>query len=373
MILKNGLIVLEDKVIKTGLKIENGKIIDIDDFTEGLDMEGFFIVPGFIDQHIHGSFDADAMDGTDESLVKIATSILREGTTSFLATTMTEDPDKITKALEVSKNYKGNLGANLVGVHLEGPFINPGAIGAQPLKYVQKPNLELFKKWAELDVIKVITMAPEIEGADELIKYCVEKNIVVSIGHTKANYNQVKHAMSLGAKQGTHTYNAMTPLHHRDIGVVGALYLEDELLGELICDGIHSSKEAVKLLYKNKGREGIILISDSMRAKYLEEGLSTLGGQDVYIKNGEARLKDGTLAGSILKMNDAVMNMMEFCDISIIDAVYMASSMPALNLGLKNKGFIKLGYDADLTVLDKNGEVVMTIVNGTIKYERDGK
>ncbi len=373
MKIKHANLVLADGIIQTGLLIEDGLIKSIDKQTEGLDLSGYYVVPGFIDQHIHGSANADTMDGNQAALTRLAVSLLKEGTTSFLPTTMTGDPDVILQALKNVKSYPNTEGARVVGAHLEGPFINEKAIGAQPLKYVKKPSIEAFKPWFDIGVIKVITLAPEIEGAQSLIEFCRKYDIVSSIGHTKATYQQVLDATKWGVHQVTHGYNAMTPLHHRDIGVVGAMLLEKNLYAELICDGIHVSKEAVKLLYQNKGRDGIILITDSMRAKYMPEGESELGGQTVYIKDNEARLADGTLAGSILKMNDAVKNMMTFCQIPLYDAVYMASTMPAKNLNLSNKGLIKVGYDADLTVLDQDLNVVMTIVAGQIRYQKESK
>lgn len=364
-------IVLADRVVYTGLEIENGVIIHIGDVKDGLDLSDYYVVPGFIDQHIHGSDNSDAMDGSQEALDRMAKSLLKEGTTSFLPTTMTGAFEQVDQALSAIKNYRQGAGANVLGAHLEGPFINKTRVGAQPIEFVQAPSVEAFKRFKDHDVIKLITLAPEVDGADDLIQYCKDNNVVVSIGHTSAKFREVKHALEIGANQFTHAYNAMTPLHHRDIGVVGAMYLLDGLRAELICDGIHSSKEAVELLYKNKGRDGIILITDSMRAKYLKDGLSELGGQEVFVKEGKATLKDGTIAGSILRMNVGVRNMMDYCNIPIYDAVYMASSVPAINLGIKNKGFIKEGFDADLAVLDKNLEVVMTIVGGKIKYERE--
>lgn len=364
-------IVLADRVVYTGLEIENGVIMHIGDVKDGLDLSDYYVVPGFIDQHIHGSDNSDAMDGSQEALDRMAKSLLKEGTTSFLPTTMTGAFEQVDQALSAIKNYRQGAGANVLGAHLEGPFINKTRVGAQPIEFVQGPSVEAFKRFKDHDVIKLITLAPEVDGADDLIQYCKLNNVVVSIGHTSAKFSEVKHALEIGANQFTHAYNAMTPLHHRDIGVVGAMYLLDGLRAELICDGIHSSKEAVELLYKNKGRDGIILITDSMRAKYLKDGLSELGGQEVFVKEGKATLKDGTIAGSILRMNVGVRNMMYYCNIPIYDAVYMASSMPAINLGIKNKGFIKEGFDADLAVLDKNLEVVMTIVGGKIKYERE--
>ena len=205
----------------------------------------------------------------------------------------------------------------------------------------------------------------------KLIKYADKNNIIVSQAHTDATHEVSNSAINNGAKGFTHAYNAMSKLHHRDIGVVGTMLLNNDAYAEVIADGVHVSPAAIKLLYKCKGRDNLILITDSMRAKYLPDGKSELGGQDVFVKNNEARLADGTLAGSILKMNDAVRNMTIFTDATLVDAVFMASTNPARNLGLKTKGLIKEGFDADLTVLDEDLNVVMTIVNGKVLYERE--
>ncbi|MCR1808697.1 N-acetylglucosamine-6-phosphate deacetylase [Haploplasma modicum] len=367
-------IVLENEIVTSSLKVTNGKIESIGSSSDeqGFDFSDYYLVPGFIDQHIHGSAGFDIMDGTLEAFDEMSKSLLKEGTTSFLGTTITQSFDNIEKTVHLMADAKVS-GANLVGVHLEGPFLNKVFKGAQPEQYIIPTDVKMFDKWNKYKNIKIISMAAEVDEDFKLIKHCSKNNIIVSQAHTNATYDISRKAIDNGAKGFTHAYNAMSKLHHRDIGVVGNMLLNNDAYAELICDGIHVSKDAVRLLYKNKGRENIILITDSMRAKYLPDGKSELGGQEVFVKNNEARLADGTLAGSILKMNDGVRNMIEFANVSLVDAVYMASTNPAKNLGLDTKGSIKSGFDADLTVLNKDLEVVMTIVNGKIVYEKELK
>ncbi|VEU80310.1 N-acetylglucosamine-6-phosphate deacetylase [Haploplasma axanthum] len=364
-------IVFQNEILMTSLKIKDGKIESIGKTCnlDGYELEDYYLVPGFIDQHIHGAAGYDFMDATNEALEKISTALLAEGTTSFLGTTMTQSIDNIDKSVKnlVPKKLSG---ANLLGVHLEGPFINEVFKGAQPFEYIIPANLDIFKKWNSNYNIKLVSLAPEKDKDHEFIKYCRNSNIIASIAHTNATHEEVQNALNDGVKGFTHAFNAMSRLHHRDINVVGSMLLYDDYYAEVICDGIHVSREAVKLLYKQKGREKMILITDSMRAKYLPDGKSELGGQTVFVNGMEARLEDGTLAGSILKMNDAVKNVIKFANVDLIDAIYMASTSPARNLGLKNKGYISELMDADLVILDKNLDVYMTIVGGVIKYER---
>lgn len=369
---KNIKLVLKDEVLETSLQVEDGKIKSIGKTNdlEGLDNANYYLVPGFIDQHIHGAAGHDFMDGTHEAVNEISKALLKEGTTSFLGTTMTQSFDNIEKAVYnlVPKKLDG---ANLLGVHLEGPFINEVFKGAQPGEFIINSDLELFKNWNKHENVKIISLAVENDKDYQLTKYANANNIVVSQAHTNATHEESNEGIKHGAYGFTHAYNAMSKLHHRDIGVVGTMLLNNDAYAELICDGIHVSPKAVELLYKNKGRENLILITDSMRAKYLPDGKSELGGQEVFVKNNEARLANGSLAGSILKMNDGLRNMMKFANVSIVDAVYMASTRPAMNLGLKTKGLIKEGFDADLTVLNDKLEVVMTIVGGEILYQKE--
>ncbi|MBQ7913468.1 MAG: N-acetylglucosamine-6-phosphate deacetylase [Clostridia bacterium] len=333
------------------------------------------VLPGFIDQHIHGAGGSDGMDGTLQDVATIANTIASEGTTSFLVTTMTQSPENITKALQAVKEYKAanhTDGARVVGVHLEGPFIAAKHKGAQPLEYVKAPDIKAFDEYnaASGNSISIVTLAPEVEGASEFVAHLTKQGVVSSIGHSGAKYPDVEKAVSLGASNVTHTYNAQSPLHHREIGVVGSAMLLDELNCELICDTIHVSVPAMRLLVKNKPLDKISLITDAMRAKGLPDGESELGGQKVFVKDGEARLADGTLAGSVLRMNRAVQNMVEKVGVPLTQAVDYATINPARMLKIDDvTGSIKVGKNADFTVLNKNYDVLLTVRDGEIIYK----
>lgn len=365
-------------VITTNVAILNGRISAIGDdavITEIIKIPSDCIVlPGFIDQHIHGAGGSDVMDGNVDAIKTIAESLAKEGTTSFLATTMTQSPQNIKNALTSVKEYidqKSPSGARVLGAHLEGPYISKKFVGAQPIEYAQEPTVESFKEYEKASggKIKIVSLAPEIDGANELIDYLSIRNITASVGHSSAKYTDVERAIESGLKNVTHTYNAQTPLHHREVGVVGSAMLFDQLSTEIICDTIHVSPMAIKLLIKNKPHDKIVLITDAMRAKNLPDGESELGGQKVFVKNGEARLSDGTLAGSVLKMNIAVKNMVNVASVSLTDAVDFATINPARVLGVDDiYGSIAVGKCADFTVLDGNFEVVLTIRDGNIIY-----
>lgn len=374
MILKGLHVVLEDQVIYGDVSVEGGFITAITESNIPETDEVFYLVPGFIDLHIHGSNNCDAMDPHIENIEQMALSLVKEGTTGFLPTTMTQTLEHITQALSNIALYhkrQNPLASQVLGIHLEGPFINIEAAGAQPKNCIIKANTDTFKllEKASNHLIKKVSLAPEVDGAMGLIDYLKSKQIVASIAHTKADYKTVKKAIEHGISSMTHTYNAMTPLHHRDIGVVGAALLHDEVLAELIYDRIHVSKEAAQILYKMKGANGIALITDSMRAKYMPEGLSELGGQKVIITKTDARLEDQTLAGSILKMNDGYKNLIEDFKLPLYEASKMASLNPAKSLGLDYlMGSIKVGKCANLVILDKQFQVIQTIINGKIVF-----
>lgn len=367
-------------IIKTDLAIENGKIVEIGEnlaIDSSFDVGDATVVPGFIDQHIHGAMGSDAMDGETSALLNVSSSISSEGTVAFLATTMTQSPQNIEKALASAGEYiachNDNNGAELLGVHLEGPFISKKHVGAQPLEYVAKPDVDVFKRYQAIsgNNIKIVTLAPEVEGGEQLIEYLQKENVVASVGHSDSNYKNVENAIKVGLKQITHTYNAQTPLHHREVGVVGSAMLFDELSCEVICDTIHVSVPAIKLLLKNKPHDKVILITDAMRAKNMPDGISELGGQTVIVKNGEARLENGTLAGSVLKMNVAIKNLVEKCGVDLCSAVDFASINPAKNLNVDGElGSIEVGKRASFVVLDKDFSVIMTIRDGKVIYEK---
>ena len=381
---KNFVIYVENEgFVKTSLSVKDGKIYQIGD---NLDVENYgefkedvIVVPGFIDQHIHGAMSYDAMDATPEALQGIANAVVKEGTTAFLATTMTQSVENISNALRNVDQYMKKDpkdGARILGVHLEGPFISPKFVGAQPIEHVQTPSVEIFKKYEEASGyhIKEVTLAPEEGDALELIKYLKSKGIVASIGHTNAGYADVKKAVDAGATNVTHTCNAQKPLHHREIGTVGSALLFDELNCEMICDTIHISVPTIQLITKVKPQDKVTLITDAMRAKGMPDGDYELGGQPVIVKGGEARLENGTLAGSVLLMNRAVQNVNCKAHVELARVIDMATINPAKGLGLASeRGSIKEGKVADFVVLNKNFDVLMTIRDGNIVYNKEGE
>ena len=338
--------------------------------------DGAIVLPGFVDQHIHGAGGSDAMDGTVEDLAIIANTVAAEGTTSFLATTMTQSKENILKAMRAVKTYRENApkdGARVAGIHLEGPFIAAAYKGAQPLEYVVAPDEKTFDEYnaASGNAIKIVTLAPEVDGANELIASLSKKGVVASIGHTGAKCADIEKAIQTGASNVTHTYNAQTALHHREIGTVGSAMLFDELNCEMIADCIHVSVPAMKLLVKSKPADKLSLITDAMRAKGIPDGVSELGGQTVYVKNGEARLADGTLAGSVLRMNRAVQNLVEKVGVEFTKAVDCATINPARMLKMDDEiGSIAVGKRADFTVINENFDVLLTVRDGEIVYQK---
>jgi N-acetylglucosamine-6-phosphate deacetylase len=385
----NGKVYAESRIIHSGfIKLANMEIQEIGtmsdyvsyDDSKVIDLKGNIVIPGLIDIHIHGVAGSDVMDGEIDALETMARALPQEGTTSFLATTMTQSEDMISKALKNAADFIHNHQkpgqSEVLGVHLEGPFLNPKMAGAQPVNFIAIPQISLFEKWQELaeGTIKVVTMAPEKEGGLELVGYLKESGIVVSIGHSDATYHEVKEAIKAGASQVTHLFNQMKGMHHREPGVVGAAFLLPELYAELIVDGIHVCPEMVELAYANKKSEKLILITDSMRAKCLKNGNYELGGQAVIVKDGRAELINGALAGSVLKLSDALKNMMRFVNGCTLEhAIKMASVNPAKQLDIfDRKGSIRVGKDADLVVLNSHYDVEMTFCRGELAYQNKG-
>ncbi|MCH7322461.1 N-acetylglucosamine-6-phosphate deacetylase [Solibacillus sp. MA9] len=360
--------------------IENGKIIDIGqslkkEATKIIDckQQSLFLLPGFIDIHIHGANGFDTMDSSQQAIEKISKHLVKEGVTSFLATTMTQSVENIEAALVNLKNYEDHFeGAQLLGAHVEGPFVSVKRAGAQPVEFMQPPSISLLKHWHTLcdGVIKIMTLAPELENGLELVTMLRKLNIIASIGHSDATMEEVQAAVEAGVTQATHLYNQMRPFHHRDPGVVGAALQDDQILVELIVDFIHSHPKAVNLAYKVKGAKRIILITDAMRAKGLPYGEYDLGGQIVYVTENGAHLEDGTLAGSVLTMEQAVKNMKTITNCSLEEIVAMSSSNAAQQLQETTKGRIAVGYEADLVLVDSEVTVCKTIRKGKVVYEK---
>ncbi|TDM40346.1 N-acetylglucosamine-6-phosphate deacetylase [Macrococcoides goetzii] len=335
------------------------------------DYQNAYIMPGFIDIHIHGGYGEDAMDASFEGLKHLSKSLLSEGTTSFLPTTMTQSNENIVKALQNIKNvYKSDYeGAEILGIHLEGPFISEEKIGAQNPKYVQQPNVQQLKTFQEQsgNLIKVITFAPEKEGAKAMMESFPE--IIFSIGHSAATYEQAEQAVMDGARHITHLYNGSSGFLHREPGVVGMALTNDDVHTELIVDGLHAHPASVKLAITAKGNEKFYLITDAMRAKGKPDGVYDLGGQAVTVKDGEARISSGALAGSVLRMNHGLKHLLEYSGRDLSELWRVTSLNQAIALKVEDsKGSIKEGKDADIVILDKHFEVISTIKSGK-RYE----
>ncbi|GLC29353.1 N-acetylglucosamine-6-phosphate deacetylase [Clostridium omnivorum] len=374
MLIKNCKIIFHDRIETGSVLIEKDKIKEINPITQIntdiIDAKGLYLSPGFIDVHIHGAGGSDTMDGTRESINTIAKTIAAFGTTSFLPTTMTCSINDIQKAIEAVAEAKaaGTDGANVLGVHLEGPFISPSMIGAQNPNFIQTPSIDTFKEMVgeHLDSITSITIAPEVEGAKELIEYLNHLGIVISIGHSKATYKQALEGIKLGIGHSTHLYNAMTPLHHREPGIVGAIF-DTDITTETISDGIHISYPSLRVAYKQKGTDKVLLVTDAMMACGMPEGKYALGGQDVYVKDGAARLKEGNLAGSILTLDKAIRNVYKNSTFQLYDIVKMATYNGAKHCKVADKkGLIKEGYDADLVLFDDDINIEKVIIGGKI-------
>ncbi len=370
----NGKIVLPTQIIEGKALLFDQKIIGLTDDAaqlenaEIIDAKGAYVCPGLVDVHIHGYLNEDTSDGNQEGLQKIAYGLVKNGVTSFLPTTMTVPFDEIEKALDVSRTLKAESakdtwkGAQILGVHAEGPFINKSKKGAQAESAILAPDAQRVLK--HKDIIKVITFAPEVEGGLEFVRQIKEgSDIVLSIGHTNATYEEACAAIQLGANHITHTYNAMTPLNHRNPGVVGAA-LTNDVYTELIADTFHVHSGIFSLMAKTKG-DHMVLITDCVRAGGMPDGEYSLGGQPIFLKGIECRLEDGTIAGSVLRLNYAVKNMYAHGNVSLYEAVRMASLNAAASIGMeKTKGSLEAGKDADIMMMDANCEVSATYIAG---------
>jgi len=338
----------------TDIKIKDGIIAEIGRTEEGgIDFGGAKIYPGLIDTHSHGCIGFDTMEG---HLREMAEWQLENGITTWFPTTMTMSREDIIKATEEDISF--GTGASIPGFHMEGPFINKKFKGAQNEEYIVPPSMEFFK---DCKNIMKVTIAPEVEGSLEFIKECPA---VVSIGHTDADYEAASRAFDCGARSLTHTYNVMPGIHHRAPGPIGAGFEREGVYAELICDGKHIHKAAVKMLIKLFGTDRVILISDSMRATGLGDGEYSFGGQPIIVENGTALTLDGHLAGSTSNLFECVKTAISF-GIPEEDAVKMASENPA-RLHKLNKGKIEVGYDADFIIVDDNFNLIKAIARGEL-------
>lgn len=365
--------ILEDYVLIFDEKIE--KIISSKEFEnifenmETIDAQGKYVSPGFLDLHIHGAGGKDTMDGETNALHVISQTIASKGVTGFLATTMTMSREKIQNALEAIQSAMKEpvTGAKILGAHMEGPFINPKFKGAQNEEYVAEPQYDYIAGYE--DIVKIITIAPEMDADFNFIKKVKEKtNILLSIGHSDASYEIACEAVKFGVSRATHLFNAMNSLHHRKPGILGMVFNRN-ISCEMIADKIHVHQALFQTLLNIKGKDKVILITDSIRAGCMEDGISELGGQKIIVKNNSARLEDGTLAGSVLTLNKAVQNVYENTDLTLFEAVALASYNPAKDIGLEqNKGSLEVGKDADIILFNEDFFVSHTIVEGKTVY-----
>lgn len=340
--------------------------------------ENYYLVPGFIDLHIHGANNQDVMDASADALKGISQAVVAEGTTAFLATTMTADSHHIEKVLSTVRDVmrvqqETIMGAAILGVHLEGPFISSEKVGAQNKKNIAPLSIECIEHWQALadGAIKLITLAPELANSSAFIAHLKKKQIVASMGHSNATYAEAMAGIEAGCSYATHIFNAMRGIHQREPGIVTAALLSNAVSTELILDGVHLHPAIVQLILKLKSKDKMIIVTDAMRAKCLCDGHYELGGQAVEVKNGIASLEDGTLAGSILRMPQALQNLLKFTDCSLADAIQMMTENPAKIAGVfSNKGSIARQKDADLVVLDEQYQVALTVCAGQIVYSR---
>jgi len=368
--------IIENKRVLRGYNlIFDDKIVSLsrDDIPKGcevIDASGYYVSAGFVDIHIHGSGGADVMDATPQALDTISMALLEGGTTTFIATTMTMSRDEIVEALDNLVEYSGKVnGAKIEGIHLEGPFINPSKCGAQDSTHIQKPNFEWIEPY--LSYIKMITIAPEVDGAREFIERVSREYpyILLSVGHSSANFQEAKDSFKWGISHATHLFNAMPPLHHREPALLGAIF-DSDITVDIIADLMHTDATILSMVERLK-RDKIILITDAMRAGCMQSGEYELGGQRVIVADGRATLDSGLLAGSVLRLNQAVYNFYNYSEASLAEAIYMVTRLPSDRLGLR-VGRLESGYSADIVIFDSDINIVKIFVDGDIKRSQNG-
>lgn len=372
--IRDAVVVVEDGLISAiGTRAEMtippaAKLLEFPDDT---------VIPGFVDVHVHGAGGHDVMEATPEALGAVATALARSGTTSFVATTVTSSPDALCKSAEGIARFiqtqsshatSSTPRAEILGIHFEGPFISVERRGVHPQEWIAAPSLPLFDRMrnAAAGAMRILTLAPELPGALELIDAARNAGIVVSLGHTDATYEQAIEAIRHGAHHAAHVFNAMRPFSHRDSGVIGAVLTSSEITAELIADGVHVDSTAMQLLMKAKGSGGVILVSDGTSATGMPDGKYRLGNFDVQVTGGVVRNADGKLAGSALTLDRALRNIVAL-GTPLEEAVRMLTLYPARVLGLENrKGVLAPGADADLVLLDKNLQITRALTRGTV-------
>ncbi len=333
-------------------------------------------VPGFIDVHVHGAGGHDLMEGTPEAVAAVGRTLAAHGTTSYFPTTLTAPMPRTLAALEClgdlvrrMEGLPSELVAQPLGIHMEGPFLNALRKGVHPAQHMLAPRNELFEDFYQASggALRILTLAPEVDGAEAMMPHVLERGVLVGMGHTDANFEQAERAVELGVRHVVHMFNAMRPFAHRDPGVVAATLLDDRLSAELIADGVHVSEPAIRLLLHAKGPGGVLLVTDGLAAVGMPEGTYRLGECEFTVRGPEARSRDGVLAGSVLTLDGAVRNMVRFTGLPLREVVKMATLNQARLLGLARKGRIAAGADADLVLLTGSLEVAVVCARGVLQ------
>ncbi len=362
-----------DVLIEEGAILAVGPGLARGETCEVIDASGKIVAPGLIDIHVHGSAGHDTMDGTRAAIQGMAKYLASHGVTSFCPTTMTVAAADIMRAVQAVHECQQRPidGAQPLGVHLEGPYINVTKKGAQPAQHVQTATTLDYQSFFSLGNIRLISLAPEFEENKPLIGYARRRGASVAVGHSAATFEQVVAAVKLGLNQATHTFNQMEGIHHRKPGTVGAALMLDELYAQVIADGVHLHPAIVKMVIRLKAPEKAVLITDAIRGAGMPDGEYELGGQPIVVKEGAVRLADGTLAGSTLTMDQAVRNVAAFADRPLAECLRMATLNSARAIGVATrKGSLEPGKDADIVLLTPEIEVAATIVGGRVVYER---
>jgi len=382
LFIKNAEVFIDGTFVKSNITVKDGRIssvsgasLNTEQYPE-IDAKGKKVVPGFIDIHTHGADNIDVNHATAEDYCKLGKFFASRGTTSYQASIVTDTEENTLRCIEQIKKAMemDPCGANLIGIHMEGPFLGPDYKGSMPGHLLKNADLELFRRYYDASGGKItyITIAPEIEGSLDLIREAVKTGVVVCIGHSGADYETAIESISNGAAAVTHIFNAMRPLHHHNPGIVGAA-LESDVYCEAICDGRHLHPATVRLLIKTKGLGRVVAVTDSIMATGLPDGEYILGVNKVRVTNGDARLvSDGTRAGSTLTADTALKNLIKFTGRTLGEIIPLLTVNPARLMRIDDrKGSIETGKDADLVILDDNLDVETTIVGGRIVYGRD--
>ena len=374
MIIQSKKVWLNEKFIPAQISIKEGKIYSINEYNEescDKDYNDYMIIPGLIDIHCHGYKGMSLNYANKEGLDIWRKDLVKEGVTSFVATTWTApEKDLLNSFKVISQQMKQTIGANILGIYVEGPQISFKYMGVHNPYMIQKPDIEQFKLYQKAadNNIKMITIAPEMDDNHALIKYCSENEVVVAIGHTNADYQECVDASKDGAKSFTHTFNAMRGMHHREPGVAGAAMSMDNMYTELISDGVHVAFPVCKILARVKGKDKLILITDSVRTKGLKPGVYNFENRDMYVgEDGYGRSKNGNLAGSPNVLIKELKALILHCESPMDTAINSCTINPANLLNIKNKALIKEGYDADLLVMDNEYNPIQTIVGGNFE------